>query len=47
MTTVIRRPSLALAPFVEAFWYVEERLPAGRERTMWSQPRPGVGLGSA
>jgi AraC-like DNA-binding protein len=34
MTTLMRRPAAALAPFVEAFWYVEGDLPPGRERKL-------------
>lgn len=34
MTTAIRYPSPALAPFVEAFWYVEDQLPPSRERRL-------------
>lgn len=34
MTTTTRVPCPALAPFVEAFWYVEDDLPPGRERKL-------------
>lgn len=34
MTTVLRDPAPALAPFVEALWYVEDDLSPGRERKL-------------
>ncbi|MGI8693152.1 MAG: DUF6597 domain-containing transcriptional factor [Geodermatophilaceae bacterium] len=34
MTTALRHPSAALAPFVKAVWYVEDDLPPARERKL-------------
>ena len=34
MTTALRHPPAALAPFVKAFWYVEDDLSPGRERKL-------------
>ena len=34
MTTFFRRPSRALAPFVELLWYVDEPMPDGLERRL-------------
>lgn len=34
MRHVVRRPSAALAPFVESFWLFEGELPHARERIL-------------
>lgn len=34
MVTAIRKPTQAIAPFVDALWYVEETLPPGLERKL-------------